>query len=130
MLQRNLPKPAGAPRPPMRRVHVLIEDASFFDEPFDPPHDHWCDVTVCSGPVNPHDVCPLVANGQCPVDGVDVVVHALSGAWSESVRAAWSERGTVVVDVRANSSAPADERYNFHVGSAITALMTTADPDD
>jgi hypothetical protein len=113
----------------MRRVRVLIEDPSFFDEPFDPLHDHWCDVTICSGPMNPHDVCPLVANGHCPVDGVDVVVHALGGAWSESVRAAWRERGTIVVESSAVSPA-AGERFTQHVGSAITALMTTADPDD
>jgi hypothetical protein len=99
---------------------VLIEDPQLAGVFVDPAIG--VEITTCSGPADECELCPMVMDGKCPLEPVDVVVCALDGPWARSVHAAWVQSGTPVVDERSYASTDADERLDHHLASALHHL--------
>jgi hypothetical protein len=119
MLQRTTA--ISTPPAPGRPLRVLIEDPALIaDEPAVPTDA--IEVTVCSGPRDERDVCPLVMDGTCPLAPCDIVVSALKGPWAPSVRAAWAETSTQIVDATDLAATDPTERLHHHIGAAIQRL--------
>jgi hypothetical protein len=119
MLQRTTP---AQPTPvPGRHVRVLIEDPALIVDDLETPAAA-IDVTVCGGPRDEREVCPLVMDGTCPLGPCDIVVSALEGSWAPSVRAAWAETSTPMVDARDLAATDPTERLHHHIGAAIQRL--------
>jgi hypothetical protein len=119
MLQRTIPT---QPTPvPGRHVRVLLEDPALIVDDLETPAAA-IDVTVCGGPRDEREVCPLVMDGTCPLGPCDVVVSALEGSWAPSVRAAWAETSTTMVDARDLAATDPTERLHHHIGAAIQRL--------
>lgn len=119
MLQRSIPARSALPG---RRVRVLVET----DDPSTLANAGrslpGLDVMLCSGPTSADEVCPLVAEGTCPLGACDVVVSDLRGPWAHPVREAWLDSGAVVTPASVGRwSAPADQ-LDAYLGAALTAL--------
>jgi hypothetical protein len=125
MLQRTTP--INPPPFPGRPLRVLIEDPALIVDDLATP-TAAIDVTACSGPRHEQEVCPLVMDGTCPLGPCDIVVPALKGPWAPSVRAAWAQTSTPMVD--ATNLAPTDptERLHHHIGAALQRLWATYSP--
>jgi hypothetical protein len=106
---------------PARPLRVLIEDPALVADELMTP-TAAIDVTVCSGPRDEHEVCPLVMDGTCPLEPCDIVVSALEGPWAPSVRAAWAETSTPIVEATNLAAIDPTERLRHHLGSAIQHL--------
>ena len=119
MLQRTTA--VDPPLVPGRPFRVLIEDPALIADELATPSDA-IEVTVCSGPRDEREVCPLVMDGTCPLEPCDVVVSALKGPWTPSVRAAWAETSTEIVDATALAATDPAERLRDHIGAAIQRL--------
>jgi hypothetical protein len=119
MLQRTTA--VDPPPVPGRPLRVLIEDPALIADQLATPTDA-IEVTVCSGPLDEGDVCPLVLDGTCPLEPCDIVVSALNGAWAPSVRAAWAETSTQIVDATDLAATEPTERLHHHIGAAIQRL--------
>jgi len=119
MLQRTT---AVVPPPvPGRPLRVLIEDPALITDGLATP-TVAVEVTVCSGPCNEREVCPLVTDGTCPLEPCDIVVSALKGPWAPSVRAAWAETSIQIVDATDVAATDPTERLHHHIGAAIQRL--------
>lgn len=112
------------PALPARRLRVLIEDPALTVDDLATPTAAIA-VTACSGPCDEREVCPLVMDGRCPLEPCDVVVSALEGPWARSVRAAWAQTSTPVVDATGLSATDPAERLHHHLGAAIQRLWPT-----
>jgi hypothetical protein len=123
MLQRttatNSPPPV-----PARPLRVLIEDPALIVDDLATP-TAAIDVTVCCGPRDEREVCPLVMDGSCPLQPCDVVVSALNGPWAPSVRAAWAQTSIPMVDATDLTVTDPTKRLHHHIGAAIQRLWTT-----
>jgi hypothetical protein len=119
MLQRTTA--INPPPVPGRPLQVLIEDPALITDHLATPTDA-IEVTLCSGPRNEGDVCPLVMDGTCPLTPCDIVVSALKGPWARSVRAAWAETSTQIVDATDLAATDPTERLHHHIGAAIQRL--------
>jgi len=86
--------PPPVPGPPLR---VLIEDPTLIVEDLATP-TAAIEVTACSGPRDEHELCPLVMDGTCPLGPCNIVVSAVTEPWAPSVRAAWVQTSTPIVD--------------------------------
>jgi hypothetical protein len=102
-------------------VRMLIEDPALIVDDLEIPASA-IDVTVCGGPRDQREVCPLVMDGSCPLGPCDIVVSALEGSWAPSVRAAWAETSTPMVDARDLAATDPTERLHHHIGAAIQRL--------
>jgi hypothetical protein len=102
-------------------VRVLIEDPALIVDDLETP-TAAIDVTVCGGPRDEREVCPLVMDGTCPLGPCDIIVSALEGSWAPSVRAAWAETSTPMVDARDLAATDPTERLHHHIGAAIQRL--------
>ncbi len=109
------------PPVPGRPFRVLIEDPALIADELATP-SNAIEVTVCSGPRDEREVCPLVMDGTCPLEPCDVVVSALEGPWAPSVRAAWAETSTEIVDATDLAATDPAERLHDHIGAAIQRL--------
>lgn len=119
MLQRTTAiNPSPVPGRPLR---VLIEDPALIADELATPTDA-IEVTVCSGPRDEREVCPLVMDGTCPLEPCDIVVTVLDGPWAPSVRAAWAETFTQIVDASDLAATDPTERLHHHIGAAIQRL--------
>jgi hypothetical protein len=112
--------PAATPGPPLGPLRVLVEDPKVADVSSDP--HVGIEVTICSGPPDVTETCPLVLEGSCPLGPFDVVVSALQGPWARCVHAAWTETDTSVVDGRPCAVTDPVERLDHHVGLALQHL--------
>ena len=122
MLQRTT---ASNPPPvPVSRLRVLIEDAALSVDNLATP-TAAIDVTACSGPRDERDVCPLVMEGTCPLGPCDIVLSALNGLWAPSVRAAWAQTSTPMVDATDLAATDPTERLHRHIDAAIQRLRAT-----
>jgi hypothetical protein len=122
MLQRST---AISPPPlPARPLRVLIEDPALIVDDLATPTAS-IEVTACSGPRGEREVCPLVMGGSCPIEPCDVVVSALTGPWAPSVRAAWAQTSTPMVDATELTATDPTERLHHHIGAAIQRLWPT-----
>jgi hypothetical protein len=122
MLQRTT---AIRPPPlPARPLRILIEDPALIVDDLVTP-TAAIDVTACSGPRDEREVCPLVVEGRCPLGPCDIVVSALDGPWAASVRAAWAETSTPMVDAVDLTATDPAERLHHHIGAAIQRLWAT-----
>lgn len=122
MLQRTT---ASNPPPvPVSRLRVLIEDAALSVDDLATP-TAAIDVTACSGPRDERDVCPLVMEGTCPLGPCDIVLSALNGLWAPSVRAAWAQTSTPMVDATDLAATDPTERLHRHIDAAIQRLRAT-----
>jgi hypothetical protein len=121
MLQRTTA--IDPPLVPARRLRVLIEDPAVVDDLAAPTAG--IEVTVCSGPRDEREVCPLVMDGTCPVEPCDIVVSAVKGPWAPSVRAAWAQTSTPMVDTTNLAATDPAERLHHHIGAAIRRLWAT-----
>jgi hypothetical protein len=125
MLQRtNAINPPPFPGRPLR---VIIEDPALIVDDLATP-TAAIEVTACSGPRDEREVCPLVMDGTCPLEPCDVVVSALEGPWAPSVRAAWAETSTPVVDATDLTATDPTERLHLHIGAAVQRLWATYRP--
>jgi hypothetical protein len=125
MLQRTT---AISPPPfPGRPLRVLIEDPALIVDDLAKP-TAAIEVTVCSGPGDEREVCPLVMDGTCPLGLCDIVVSALEGPWAPSVRAAWAETSTPMVDATDLAATDPAERLHHHIGAAIQRLWAPYSP--
>ncbi|HEX6568536.1 MAG TPA: hypothetical protein VF015_05200 [Acidimicrobiales bacterium] len=109
---------------PARPLRVLIEDPALMVDDLATPTTA-IDVTACSGPRDEREMCPLVMDGTCPLGPCDIVVSALTGPWAPSVRAAWAETSTPVVDAVGLTATDPAERLQHHIGAAIQRLWAT-----
>jgi hypothetical protein len=123
VLQRTLPAPA-APSLPMRPLRILIEDPILATAQLSDGWRGGMEVTICSGPSSDGELCPLVMDGRCPVEPVDVVVCGLGRPWGRSVHAAWLETPLLVVDARDGNEGSAPERFKHHIGAALAAIIS------
>ena len=122
MLQRTT---ASNPPPvPGSRLRALIEDAALSVDDLATP-TAAIDVTACSGPRDERDVCPLVMEGTCPLGPCDIVLSALNGLWAPSVRAAWAQTSTPMVDATDLAATDPTERLHRHIDAAIQRLRAT-----
>ena len=122
MLQRSVPRTSPLPGRPVR---VLIESADLASQPVPARRLGGVEVAICSGPTSLEDACPLVTEGVCPMGDCDVVASELEGPWAPSVRNAWLRNGVVVTSTRGAASSPED-RFDAHLGAALSALYRTA----
>jgi hypothetical protein len=122
MLQRTTA--ANSPPLPARPLRVLIEDPALIVDDLATP-TAAIDVTACCGPRDEREVCPLVMDGRCPLEPCDVVVSALKGPWATSVRAAWAQTSTPMVDATDLTATDPTERLHHHIGAAIQRLWAT-----
>jgi hypothetical protein len=125
MLQRTTT--ANPPPLPARPLRVLIEDPVLIVDDLATP-TAAIEVTVCSGPRDEREVCPLVMDSTCPLGLCDIVVSALGGPWAPSVRAAWAETSTPMVDATDLTATDPAERLHHHIGAAIQRLWATYSP--
>ena len=65
-------------------------------------------------------------DGTCPLGPCDIVVSALKGPWAPSVRAAWAETSTPMVDATGLTATDPTERLHHHIGAAIQRLWATS----
>jgi hypothetical protein len=122
MLQRET---AIDPSPlPARPLRVLVEDPALVVDDLATP-TAAIQLTVCSGPRDDHDVCPLVMDGRCPLEPCDIVISALEGPWAPSVRAAWAQTSTPMVDATDVTATDPTERLHHHIGAAIQHIWAT-----
>lgn len=105
---------------PVRRARVLIEDPHLAGDEVQHIDCGPVEVLVCSGPQARGEVCPLVADGACPLGSVDAVVSSLDGPWAAPVAAAWAEAGVRVIDGLGSDEDPCD-RVRHAVGAALAA---------
>lgn len=105
---------------PGRPVRVLIEDPALAGVAAAPNGPF--EVTVCAGPEDEQETCPLVMDGTCPHGPFDVVVGALAGAWKRSVRAGWEESAVPYVDAGPSAPEDAEARLTHHLGLAVRHL--------
>jgi hypothetical protein len=119
MLQRRIA--INPPPVPGRPLRVLIEDPALIADELATPTDA-IEVTVCSGPRDEREVCPLVMDGTCPLEPCDIVVSALEGPWAPSVRAAWAETSSQIVDATDLAATDPMDRLHHHIGAAIQCL--------
>ena len=123
MLQRRTaPHPPAFPGRPLR---VIIEDPALIVDDLATP-TAAIEVTACGGPRDEQEVCPLVMDGTCPLGPCDIVVSALKGPWAPSVRAAWAETSTPMVDATGLTATDPTERLHHHIGAAIQRLWATS----
>jgi hypothetical protein len=108
---------------PGRALRVLIEDPTLVAGDYTAPGG--IQATVCAGPHDERETCPLVTEGACPVGPCDVVVTALEGPWAASVRAAWTDAGMPLVDASAAATDDAAQRFSSHIGAALHQLSVT-----
>ena len=101
-------------------LRIIVEDPQLVEPLLHTPTSA-VEVAVCAGPCE-GEVCPLVMMGRCPLAPCDAVVTALDGPWARSVRAAWREAGTPVVDARELAVTDPGERLRHHVGAALQKL--------
>jgi hypothetical protein len=121
MLQRTTAiNPSHVPARPLR---VLIEDPALIVDDLATP-TAAIDLTACSGPRDEREVCPLVMDGTCPLGPCDIVVSALKGPWAPSVRTAWAQTSTPMVDATDLAATDPTERLQHHIGAAIQRLCT------
>jgi len=113
---------------PLPLLRVLIEDPLLADAELPRPPGP-VELTVCSGPRGTAETCPLVMDGNCPHGPFDVVVTALDGPWARSVRAAWDQTSTPVVDARQLDETDPDRRLAHHLGAAYQHLTPTTPSD-
>ena len=115
---------------PLRPLRILIEDPDLHLASCQgaPETTLGFEITVCTGPACDAEECPLVMDGSCPVGDVDVVVSALGGPWSRSVRAAWAETGICYADTTGLPAVNDDERLRHHLGAALHALAAAGSP--
>lgn len=111
---------------PLPLVRVLIEDPRLCggDLPSPPVP---VELTVCSGPCDTDETCPLVMDGTCPHGPFDIVVSALEGPWAPSVCAAWDQTATPLVDARQLDETDPALRLAHHLG-AVYQRLTIASP--
>jgi hypothetical protein len=109
-------------------VRLLVEDAEIVPREVVPPTSAF-EIATCSGP-REGEVCPLVTTGVCPLGPVDVVVCALDGPWARSVRAAWADSSTPVVDAGQTAIADPEGRLRHHLGAAVQHLWTASVTED
>jgi hypothetical protein len=83
------------------------------------------EVTASSGPRDEREVCPLVMDGTCPLGPCDIVVSALVGPWAPSVRAAWAQTSTPIVDATDPAATDPAQRLHYHLGAALQRLWST-----
>jgi hypothetical protein len=105
-------------------LRVLVEDPVLIAGDVHPPIP--VAITLCSGPCDEREICPLVTDGRCPLGRFDVVVSSLNGAWGRSVRAAWAETATPVADATELAASDPGERLTHHIGTAIQRLFAEA----
>jgi hypothetical protein len=115
---------SNPPPVPVSRLRVLIEDAALSVDDLATP-TAAIDVTACSGPRDERDVCPLVMEGTCPLGPCDIVLSALNGLWAPSVRAAWAQTSTPMVDATDLAATDPTERLHRHIDAAIQRLRAT-----
>jgi hypothetical protein len=115
---------SNPPPVPVSRLRVLIEDAALSVDDLATP-TAAIDVTACSGPRDERDVCPLVMDGTCPLGPCDIVLSALNGLWAPSVRAAWAQTSTPMVDATDLAATDPTERLHRHIDAAIQRLRAT-----
>lgn len=118
---------------PLPLVRILIEDPALADAQLPtppPPAPAPVELTVCSGPRDGNETCPLVMDGTCPHGPFDVVVTALHGPWAPSICAAWHQSRTPVVDARGLSETDPTRRLAHHLGAAYQHLTTPGAGDD
>jgi hypothetical protein len=127
MLQRTTA--IDPPPVPGRPLRVLIEDPALIADQLATPMDA-IEVTVCSGPRDEREVCTLVMHGTCPLEPCDIVVSALKGPWAPSVRAAWAETSTQIVDATDLAATDPTERLHHHIGAAIQRLWPVSSAMD
>ncbi len=114
--------PSSGTLAPIRPLRILIEDPHVELSEGEQVRAGPFDVSVCAGPASDTEECPLVMDGACPLGRFDVVVGALEGAWSTSVRAAWAEAGTAYADGSGITAEDSADRVAYHIGAAIQAL--------
>jgi hypothetical protein len=119
MLQRT--STANPPPFPGRPVRVLIEDPALVVGDLATPSSA-IEVRACGGPCDEREECPLVMDGACPLGPCDIVVSALKGPWAPSVRAAWAETSTPMVDATDLAATDPTKRLHHHIGAAIQRL--------
>jgi hypothetical protein len=61
-------------------------------------------------------------DGTCLLAPCDIVVSALKGPWAPSVRAAWAETSTQIVDATDLAATDPTKRLHHHIGAAIQRL--------
>jgi hypothetical protein len=115
---------SNPPPVPGSRLRALIEDAALSVDDLATP-TAAIDVTACSGPRDERDVCPLVMDGTCPLGPCDIVLSALNGLWAPSVRAAWAQTSTPMVDATDLAATDPTERLHRHIDAAIQRLRAT-----
>jgi hypothetical protein len=123
MLQRSTAN--SPPALPARPLRVLIEDPALIVDDLATP-TAAIEVTACSGPRDEREVCPLVMDGSCPLEPCDIVVSALGGPWAPSVRAAWAQTSTPIVDATDVTATDPTERLRHHIGAVIQRLWATS----
>lgn len=107
---------------PLPLVRVLVEDPAVADAQLPPPPAP-VELTVCSGPRDSNETCPLVMDGTCPHGPFDIVVSALHGPWAPSVCAAWHQAPTHVIDARHLDETDPTRRLTHHLGAAYQHLL-------
>jgi hypothetical protein len=108
---------------PLPFVRILIEDATLANAQLPPPPAP-VELTICSGPSDGNETCPLVMDGTCPHGPFDIVVTALDGPWAPSICAAWHQSPTPAVDARHLDEANPARRLAYHLGAAYQHLTT------
>jgi hypothetical protein len=106
---------------PGRPLRVIIEDPALIVDDLAAPTGA-IEVTACSGPRDEREVCPLVMDGTCPFGPCDIVVSALEGPWAPSVRAAWAQTSTPIVDATDLAATDPAQRLHHQIGAALQRL--------
>jgi hypothetical protein len=65
-------------------------------------------------------------DGECRFGQFDVVVGALEGPWSRSVRAAWAQTGVAYADGTGITAGDSTDRVANHIGAAVQALYASS----
>jgi hypothetical protein len=68
---------------------------------------------------------PARLDGTCPLGPCDIVLSALNGLWAPSVRAAWAQTSTPMVDATDLVATDPTERHHHHINAAIQRLWAT-----
>ena len=107
---------------PGRPVRLIVESSDPDCFTIDSTLLAGIDVKICTGPRSEFEVCPLVADGSCPLGECDVVVSNLDGPWAQPVRDAWVRDGVVVTGASPEPTSSPGERFDAYVGAALVAL--------